>query len=1160
MKFFFKHARYYMVILVFYLTLNLVHDYGAYAQDIKFNHITPDQGVGFGNLWAILEDQEGFMWFGTEDGLIKYDGYNLTNYKYDKSDSTTISANFVVTLLEDRFGQLWVGTFGGGLNRYERNKDSFTRFVHDEDNPASIPHNRIKTLLESKDGKIWVGTEGAGVVTFDPDPANSGNIQFEKLNHPQLDTNDPNIFMIRSLAEHPSGSVYIGSLSGITILDKNRENLIQLRQGNTYPNILSSNQILEVFIDSRERIWIGTLDAGLDLYLPRDQKVVNYSPSESENTLQHPEIETIAEDQLGNLWIGSDNGLSKMNASDKPVPSNQFTNFSHHTLNESSLLSNSIKIAFVDNRNSLWVGSYYGGINVYNPNLYKFTTMKNRPWMAGSISHDNVTAFAEDQNGDLWIGMDGGGINLLRGASKSIFSEKYENIIVRRSRNSPPETKTKTMAFDHEGNLWIGFWVGGLHKFNPKTGQSIYFGPDDKSNSGLLGIRILDLAVDSSDNMWVATFDQGISYFDKSTGKFKNYQPGNQGAGSTQGERFNSIIIDTKGRVWAGGDLGGVNLYNEKSDLFEAIDVGEVLNTQISILNIFERANGDICIGTLATGLIIYNPDTGQIVNFSEESGFPSNVIHATLEDSSENLWLGTNQGLVKLNPEDSSFTGYTQIDGLQGNQFNNGSCLDLSNGQLIFGGIKGWNGFYPENISKGETSEKIVYTNMWINGELVRLSEPDAILSTHLNANNPVKLKHNQKSFTVEFAILDYDFSNLNRYAYYLEGFDTDWHYINTDRKAVFNNMAPGDYKLHVKATNHDGFWVEKPEALMINVIPAWWQTNIFRYSLVIILVLLAYIIFRIRINLLIRQSRKLESIVQLRTQEIHDKNLELHDKNSEIQAQNEELFAQNEQISMQREQLEKAQVKLSKANENLEEIVKARTAKLETTINQLDKTVTELDRFVYSASHDLSAPLKSLKGLIEILKTEREPELIHDCITHMIKSVESLEEVIKNLVDYSKNAHMEVEKSPVNCKEIIDKVINELKYWPEAEKIHYENLVKSEIIHTDLNRLKIILHNLIGNAIKYADLDKDKSYVKLECNTENNHWELKVSDNGIGIAKDHLRKIFDMYYRASEKSTGSGLGLFIVKESVNKLNGKIKVDSVVEEGSTFTIKLPLK
>ncbi len=965
--------------------------------------------------------------------------------------------------------------------------------------------------------------------------------------------------MIRSITEDKNANIYIASLGGLIIYERNKDKFLHLKQGNTFPDILSSNTLLEVFIDSRQRIWIGTLDAGLDLYLPNENRVINYSPSNQGYTLNHPEIETIIEDANGNIWIGTDNGLSKMDFSSASIPPNKFTNFHYEPLNEGSLLSNSIKIVYADSKGTIWVGSYYGGINVYNSNLYKFSPIRSKPWISTSLSHNNVTSFEEDDYGNLWIGMDGGGVNLLKKATENIYRDDFIKIDIRRSPNLPSELKVKTMKFDQTGDLWIGFWVGGLFQYNPATAKSIYYGPNDKSNSGLLGIRILDIEVDENNNLWLATFDQGISYFDRSTGKFKNYLPSSEPNVGTKGERFNTILIDSRNRIWAGGDLGGLNLYNEQSDAFDRVEVGSVMHRYISILNLTENGNGEICIGTVSNGLIIYNPATHTYKNFTERTGLPNNVIHAMEEDDTGNIWMGTNNGLAVLELKDSLIINYTKIDGLQGNQFNNGSSFQLSNGLMLFGGTNGWNAFYPDSISKSDKGDRIVFNNLWVNGNLVKLNDANSILTSHLNSGESVQLKNTQKAFTIEFAILDFDFSQNNRYAYLLEGFDTEWQYIGTDRKAVFNNMDPADYRLYVKATNHDGFWIEKPEPLIISIVPAWWQTKIFKISAIALFAFLVYLIFMIRFKILLSQRRKLEKVVEIRTQEIKSKNLELQEKNNEIQAQNEELFAQNEQIIVQREELEKAQSELKKINENLEDIVNTRTTKLEATIKQLDKTVIELDRFVYSASHDISAPLKSVKGLIEILKYEKDPDLIQDCIGHMIKSVESLEEVIKNLVDYSKNAHMEIEKTTVDCQNIIDKVISELKYWPDAKQIRYQNLDNPFNIKTDPNRLKIILHNLISNSIKYADLKKDDPFVKVECNSENSHWQLKVIDNGIGIDKEHLSKIFNMYYRASELSKGSGLGLFIVRESVSKLNGNVKVKSVKGEGTTFTLTFPI-
>ncbi len=1151
------NLQYRTIIKAFFIGISLLL-FGRIgsSQDIKFNHITPDEGFGFGNVWSIIEDHEGFMWFATEDGLIKYDGYELLTFRNNKSDPKSISANFSVCLLEDRYNQLWIGTFGGGLNRYDREKDIFYQYQHNEDDSFSLPHNRVKTLYESKDGNIWVGTEGGGVVTFDPNPKKLDDLKFTPFQIGNSDKTNLNLDMIRSLAEDHEGNMYLGTLDGLIIIDQTRKNFTHLKAGNQFPNVLGSNAILEVFVDSKDRVWIGTLDAGMDLYNTKDKSVSHYSPIENEKTLNHHEIETITEDQNGNIWVGSDNGLSKMDDSNSPVPKNRFTNFFHEPLDNKSLLSNSIKVVYTDSRNALWIGSYYGGINIYNPHLYKFTAIQNKPWVPNSLINNNITSFVEDDKQNLWIGTDGGGLSVLKNAERDIFRDQYVNIVIQFNKNSTPETKVKTLEIDKNGILWIGFWVGGLYSYNPQNGKTTYFGPGDKSHSGLEAIRILDIKVDKLNNLWIATFDGGISYYDQIENKFKTYLNNDD----VQGDRFNAILVDSKDRVWTGGDIGGLNLYNPETDSFEQIEKEDILTKNISILSLMETKDGTICIGTVASGIILYNPENNVLKNYTEESGLPNNVIHAVLEDDDSNLWMSTNQGLAMLNTKTQTVINYTKNDGLQGNQFNNGSSLKISNGMFLFGGTNGWNPFYPNAIQKDNKAEKIVYTNFWVNGKLVHLKDEKSPLKSDLNGDSPIELNYKQQSFSVEFALLDYDFSLTNQYAYFLEGFNEDWQYIGKDRKAIFTNLEPGEYKLRIKATNQDGFWMEHPNKLVINIKPAWWQTEIFKYSFISLIVLLVYLFYRIRINFLLKQRNKLEKQVQGRTTELKSKNVELSDKNNEIQAQNEELTAQNEQISLQREELETTKAKLQNINEQLENIVEQRTKKLELTIKQLDKTVSELDRFVYSASHDLSSPLKSIRGLIQIAKIEREPSKILTCINHMDFSVNNLENVIKSLVDYSRNSHLEVVYKQINCHELVNEIIDELKYWPEANDIHINNQIdKKMLIRSDQHRLKIILHNLLGNGIKYADRKKHESYLTISCQMLNDHWELIVSDNGIGIDNEHLHRIFDMYYRASEVSKGSGLGLFIVNESVNKLNGKIHISSQKDVGSTISITFPL-
>lgn len=1128
----------------------------TFSQDIRFNHITTDEGFGIGYVWSFLQDHEGFMWFATEDGLIRYDGYELRYFRHDKSDSTTISTNFAMSLLEDKYHQLWIGTFGGGLNRYDRTNNVFYHYEYDTSAEASISRKRVKSLLESKDGKIWMGTEGQGVYFFDPAPVSNHNLTFVHFDLDPHEIEEPNATMIRSIAEDSLGNLYIGSLNGISIIDSERKKISIIKAGDAFPNALSSNLVLEVMVDSKQRVWIGTIDSGLNLYLPEKQQIVHYYPSNQPNTLMHPEIETIVEDQNGNIWVGSDNGLSKLNDNTNEIPRNEFTNYQHEPLDENSLLSNPIKSLYVDSRNALWVGSYYGGINVYNPGLYKFIPIRNKQWIHSSLNNNNVTAFAEDKNHNVWVGTDGGGLSLLVNAFQNIYADNYIQKPISRSGDHLPETKVKTLRFDHDGILWIGYWAGGLFSYDPVSGHQQYYGPNDMSGSGLVGIRVLDIDVDKANNVWVATFDKGVACLNRVTGKFKNYLQNESGDFGIQGDRFNAILIDSQNRIWAGGDLGGLNLFNSRKDCFERIEVDTLLNRNISILSLAELQNGKILIGTVANGIITYNPTNREVQNYSEDSGLLNNVVHASIEDDKGNIWVSTNQGITVIYTDSGKIQNFTRNDGLQGNQFNNGSSLMLSNGMILFGGINGWNAFFPDNIQKSNRIDPIVFTRLEINGAPPILNNERQPIVADLNLTDRIVLNFNQRSLNFEFALLDYNFSHSTHYQYFLEEFDKEWQYIGTDRKAVYTNLDPGSYELRVKARSQDGFWNERPMKLQIIINPAWWQTKVFQISALAILVLITYLAFRIRLSFLIKQRVLLEKVVQSRTSELRSANLELSAKNDEIQAQVEELSAQNEQIILQREELENTKTKLQQMNELLETKVTQRTKKLEMTVKELDKTVNELDRFVYSASHDLSSPLKSIRGLIQIARLDSSPSELNKCLDHMDYSINNLDTVIKSMVDYSRNTHLEVIKVPINCYDLINEVKDELLYWPEAKNVQIENIHdKSLVLLSDKSRIKIILHNLIGNGIKYADSDKPNPYVKIECMTTGEGWVMKVSDNGIGIGIEHLDNIFQMYYRASEKSKGSGLGLFIVKESVSKLKGYMHVVSKLGTGTTFTL-----
>ena len=392
-------------------------------------------------------------------------------------------------------------------------------------------------------------------------------------------------------------------------------------------------------------------------------------------------------------------------------------------------------------------------------------------------------------------------------------------------------------------------------------------------------------------------------------------------------------------------------------------------------------------------------------------------------------------------------------------------------------------------------------------------------------------------------------------------------WQPLGTNRTIHLIDLDPGDYTLHVKASNNDGVWTNPDRILYISIHPAWWNTWIFRGFSIVFLVSFVLITHRIRVNNLVFRQKELAIEVKKRTSELSEKNSELKfrhkeiiELNKEIQAQVEELISQNEEIMAQRDKIEEQKSELETVHTTLQKTNKTLEKKVEERTSKLTKTIKELDRFVYSASHDLAAPLKSILGLVHIANIDNKNKRIEEYLTFIEKSIFKLEKVIKNLVSYSRNSRLEISRKNIDLLKLVEESCNELKYLPKYESIKISMIIPSELtISSDRERLKVILNNLIGNAIKYVDPDKKNAFIKIIGYVKSSKLFLTVEDNGIGISDVYKTKIFDMFYRATEMSDGSGLGLYIVKETVEKLGGEVTLDSTEKVGSKFHVVLPL-
>lgn len=1148
----FKVRQDFIILILLILSWQLCP---AQSRDIRFNRLTTDQGLLSSSALLAVQDYQGFMWFGSEEGLQRYDGYSFKTYLANEHDTTSLSSSYIQEILEDSRHNLWIGTLDGGLCWYDRAHDRFIRFQHDAANQKSLISNFVQVLYEDANETIYIGTAGNGVSAFKIPNRVTSELQFTNYPFPSAIALETNRW-VGAIAETPQGLLLAINGSGVRRLNTSTGTFAPVLAD----SVDSRPQCL--LYDSRERLWIGTWQSGLYVIDKRHGKIFHHQAGNKPGYLSHNQLYKLVEDKEGNIWIATDNGLNLLPHHKDPFQSAPFTTFKHDPFDNFSLLANSIKDVYIDRQNRLWVATYFGGINLYDKDLLQFRSFRSNGPGTPGLSSSNVFALAKDNSANLWVGTDGGGLNFAPGPLDQIRKEHFEKIPL--ARNGQSVDKIKCLETDASGNLWVGTWGDGLFKVNMKTRAYQHVPIEAFREDNLPVNEILAIEADEAGNLWLGTFGFGVLRYHVLSGaiqQFLRVRPDEHGL-----FKVNDLHVDKRGRVWVARDGGGLSFIEPQANTYTTVVAGALTQT-LTVTTIMEDASGKLWLGTNASGLITYDPSTNKAASFQDASGLISNSVVGLLEASDSSVWVSTNNGLFSIEKSSGKIEHFTKSDGLHGNQFNNNAALrDEASGMLLFGGPEGLTAFHPNDIEVHSTTPPIVFTHFKIDNEDVPIG-PDSPLAQNISLTEQIDLRYFQNSFSVEFAALQFDPASRVRYAYRLDDFTKKWIDLGLERKATFTALLPGTYTLRVKASMHGEPDSGEEAILRILIRPAWWQTIWFKVLSVAAFVLATVAFFRARVNYLQRQRAVLRKQVAEATEEIAKKNLELEGRmeeisarDSEIQAQNEELTAQNEQILTQRQSLEQAHENLKALNNHLEDLVHQRTAKLETTVRELDTVVSELDRFVYSASHDLSAPLKSVLGLVNIMRMETDPAKLRTYYDYIESSIKKLDSVIKSLVEFSRNTHHPVIVANVNVHEIAKDVVGELAFWPEAQHVKIINNIKpDDVVKSDPDRLKVILHNLIGNSIKYADQKKSTPTIWLDTYKDDDAFVLEVKDNGIGIEESKQENVFKMFFRGSDRSKGSGLGLFIVKEMVEKLKGTIVLKSEYSVGTSIQVRLPL-
>jgi ligand-binding sensor domain-containing protein/signal transduction histidine kinase len=821
---------------------------GRYNPSIRFERIGIEQGLSQSSVNTILQDSQGFLWFGTEDGLNRYDGYSFQVYLPDLDNPASISDRWVTALAEDDEGYLWVGTRQGGLNRFDPRSGLFTVYRRDPAQKSSLSANWIRALWFDGRGVLWVGTS-AGLDQFDPKTGTFIHLVTEDgLTRER----------INALYEDGQGRIWVGTNEGFGRYEADGQSFKSFKPGPGNPNGLASGQVTSLQEDTDGNLWIGT-SRGL-LRMDRYTGLFKFYLHEEENpnSLASDSVTCLYLDDTGGFWVGTHDGLDFYNAR-----TDRFVHYRNQLANDNSLSNNTIYSIHEDKSGVLWIGTYTGGLNKYNRQQDRFTYYRHDPENANSLSGNMVFPIHVEAGGIVWIGTYGAGLERLNPVTRRFTHYRHDP----NNPDSLSSDEVYSILMDSNGYLWVGT-SRALDRFDPRTGKFTHYHPTSKEEDvNLSALPVYVIYEDSAGILWFGTSD-GLDQFEPLTETFIHYRPNNN-------ENSNQIIAlaeDSGNHLWIGTFSGGLHRFNEKGEGFinyfnDPLDPDSLANN--SVFSIHEDRRGNLWFGT-GGGLDLYDPITDTFIHRTDKDGLPNNVIYGILEDDAGDLWMSTNNGLSRFDPVKNQFRNFTASDGLQSNEFNMSAFAYSSRGEMYFGGINGFNSFRPLDITDSAYVPPVVLTSLSQEGKPIESDE-------QVQYASEITLTWPQNQFEFEFAALAYGQPSRNQHAYMLENFDSAWNYIGTRRNGRYTNLPGGHYTLLLNGTNGDGVWSDSPLRIRVTVIPPFWQTNWFRILLGLGLVAVILGGYRLRLDTVQRHNRELASLVSERTRALEKSTTEM-------------------------------------------------------------------------------------------------------------------------------------------------------------------------------------------------------------------------------------------------------------------------------------------
>ena len=1088
MKYGLKHLLLFLIILVYTIPL--------FSQGIRFVSITQDDGLPDRNVIAFAQDQEGFMWFGTFDGIIRYDGVNFTQFTHDPADSNSLSHALVTDLIVDHNNMLWVGTFYEGFNKFDPKTKDFTHYKHDPDDPASLSQNYVSTIYEDKSGWLWIGTGSKGLNLFHKDTGT-----FTRFKHDPINPNSISGNSIRSIVEDPDSSktvLWIGTNRGLNRFDVKRNEFTHFLHDPDNPTSLSHNNVRSVEVSRSGDLWIGTA-RGLNKFDRKEQTFTHYYHDPNDpHSLHFDYIGHLIEDSRGHLWIASGDGvldrlipgstvLAKEMKSASPEKERFFL-YTHDPTNPYSLKDTEyIQAIYEDRAGSIWIGYRESGINCFDRNTENFTNYQRQSSNPNSLSNDIVNCVREDQTGIVWIGTMGGGLNRLDRVSGEFTHYKHD-----------PDDTTTLLSNDvldiredpdHKGEiLWIGT-KRGLNKFYVKEG---------KFASYLRGYSIWNMMVDKSGNLWLGSHTKSLFKFDRENHSYTNYQYDPEYKISWgQWIDFIHEDHDEEGILWLSISNEGMVRFNSHTGTFTKYvhDPSDTTSIQENThLSFYEDKSGNFWVGRLS-GLDRFDKETETFAQVKPKGDFRINRVRGFTEDDNGNLWLGAKNGLFRFNPGTGLIKRFTIRDGLCNNSYNSTGFRSPITGEMFWGGNNGLTIFHPDSIIDNQYSPPIVITAFKKYGREVELGAPLALL-------DEIALEHDNKVISFEYVALNFINPERNQYAYMLEGFDQNWVFVGNKRDVTYTNLDPGRYVFRVKGSNNDGIWNETSASIAITIPPppwkSWW----------------AYILYVLATGIAVYAAWHATLTRARIRNELKMKSFEAQ-KFQEIDQLKSRFFANishefRTPLTLILGPIERLQKRIrDKQSKNDLSLMRKHTKRILNLVSQLlDLSKLEARRMKLHTSFQNIVPL--LKGVVE--------------------SFSSLAETNKINLTFKSN--------------------------PRAINVYYEKDVIVKILTNLLsNALKFTAAGgrvSIDVQTLFGDEQSNAGYIEFSIVDTG----IGIAPERLPKIFNRFYQVDSSETREHE---GTGIGLSLTKELVELHKGTIAVDSIMDSETTFTVRIPL-